>query len=471
MTRPFIKGKFANSGDLADVPATASVGNEFNYYDGIAPDTAKDKSEGGLPQDRQTLNSALQLLSKFAVGLQDGQFTLPTFDSRMTVAPMTGYSSDSVLYYNDVANSSWLILKSTKSNNTDDFTSDPSYIGTSWTQIGIIPYNLSVLATPALQTGQILFGLFKSLPSSSYIWGDNGRQQLNNASTNYSNLVDSIVGGILPYDTITAWDAAYAANPDNAVSFWGYDPDNDIVIAPNIPRGYTMTAAGLSTNLGTVLENAAPNITTDSGAGAEKLYTHTWSNGAVVCTQIGNHGLEGGNVIDVGRFTFDASRSNAAYGRDSTTRVRNDQVQMRVMFYIGAEINPEEANQITAAGVLSDVAALNGITGQGGATPMIDYIVEQATGLSGTNYTKGWYRKWKSGFVEQGAYINAVDTVILIVTMADVDNVLMANVQAIASSSTGRIIAVKDNSTVSKLNVLRNDTGFKWSYEIKGMAA
>lgn len=396
--RPFIKGKFANVADLPDVPATANVGNEFNYYDGIAPATAIDKSEGGLPQDRGTLNSGLQLLSKFAVGIQNGEFTLPTFDTRMTVAPMTGYSTDSILYYNDVANSCWFVLKSTKDNNTDDFTQNPSYIGTSWTQIGIIPYTLGALSNPAFQAGQIMFGLWKSLPSASYVWGDAGRQQLNNASVNYPHLVNAITSGLIPYDTIAAWDAAYAAHPDNAVSFWGYDPANNIIIVPNIPRGYGMTAAGSLANVGTVLQNAAPNITGTISIGTNSISTSgAFTNGGSVGAA---EPFEGNNRPSV--VTMSATNSSAAYGRDSTTRVRNDQIQMRVLFYVGAEVSPQEASQIAAAGVLSDVASLNGLTGQGGATPMSDYVIETATGLTGTGYTDGWYRKYKSGWVEQG---------------------------------------------------------------------
>ncbi len=32
----------------------------------------------------------------------------------------------------------------------------------------------------------------------------------------------------------------------------------------------------------------------------------------------------------------------------------------------------------------------------------MDYVTLSATGLSGTNYTNGWYKKYKSGWVEQG---------------------------------------------------------------------
>lgn len=481
--RPFIKGKFANTADLPDVPATANVGNEFNYYDGIAPATAIDKSEGGLPQDRTTLNSAMQLLSKFAVGIQNGEFTLQTFDTRMTVAPMTGYSIDSILYYNDVANSSWLILKSASDNNTDDFTQNPSYIGTSWLQIGIIPYTLSVLAKPAFQAGQIMFGLWKSLPSASYVWGDAGRQQLNNVSVNYPNLVSAITSGLIPYDTVAAWDAAYAAHPDNAVSFWGYDPANNIIIVPNMPRGYGMTAAGSLANVGTVLQNAAPNIlgTTyigGTGDSPTKIVTYT---GSFTADSSGNaaNGGGSGTTTATRRLKLNASLSNAAYGRDSTTRVRGDQIQMRVLFYVGAEVSPQEANQITAAGVLADVAALNGLTGQGGATPMSDYVIETATGLTGTGYTDGWYRKYKSGWVEQGgetlcdsSSTGVTTTVTLPVSMinstysrmiSNNSNNVGQRTQTIGSATTTTISIVAYQSTGTENRLL--------GWKVEGMAA
>ena len=47
----------------------------------------------------------------------------------------------------------------------------------------------------SLSAGMSLFGLYEELPSAAYVWGDAGKQELNNASTNYSNLVDNITGG------------------------------------------------------------------------------------------------------------------------------------------------------------------------------------------------------------------------------------------------------------------------------------
>lgn len=54
----------------------------------------------------------------------------------------------------------------------------------------------------------------------------------------------------------------------------------------------------------------------------------------------------------------------------------------------------------------------------------IDYVTEYASGLTGTNYTNGWYRKYKSGWIEQGGLLNPNAgttniTVPLIIEMAD----------------------------------------------------
>ncbi|MCL2758147.1 MAG: hypothetical protein FWE64_02380 [Alphaproteobacteria bacterium] len=47
-----------------------------------------------------------------------------------------------------------------------------------------------------------------------------------------------------------------------------------------------------------------------------------------------------------------------------------------------------------------DFAALAALVAQMAGA---DYVVESANGLSGPGYTSGWYRKYKSGWVEQGA--------------------------------------------------------------------
>ncbi len=319
----------------------------------------------------------------------------------------------------------------------------------------------------SLSAGQILFGLYDELPSAAYVWGDAGKQELNSASTNYSSLVGAITGGLIPSGTIAAWDAAYAANPDNAVPFWGYDAEADKVVVPNIPRGYAMTAAGSLANVGTVLQNAAPNIT---GAGTvAQREPHPGSGAFYGATGVAGGYANGG--YGIWTMQFDASRVSTSYGRDSTTRVRNDQIQMRVLFYVGAEVSPQEASQIAAAGVLSDVAALNGsftvlngLTGAGTATPMSDYVIETATGLTGTGYTDGWYRKYKSGWVEQGG--RGKNTITLPVEMASSTYYCLATRLSSAADSYCSIVELSATQISVKIT-----TGTAAFWEVKGMAA
>lgn len=55
--------------------------------------------------------------------------------------------------------------------------------------------------------------------------------------------------------------------------------------------------------------------------------------------------------------------------------------------------------------------------------PVGDVVVESASGLTDTNYIDGWYRKYASGWVEQGgkspALSGGLKTIVLPVPMAD----------------------------------------------------
>ncbi len=93
-------------------------------------------------------------------------------------------------------------------------------------------------------------------------------------------------------------------------------------------------------------------------------------------------------------------------------------------------------------------------------TGMIDYVIESQTPSAENNYT--WYRKYKSGWVEQGGEFTPITsssntwknfTVTLPVEMANSHYCVMANDTGIGSAgSTGTII--EDCTT----------TSFKWSY-------
>lgn len=75
----------------------------------------------------------------------------------------------------------------------------------------------------------------------------------------------------------------------------------------------------------------------------------------------------------------------------------------------------------------------------------IDYVIE-----SGSN-SVGWYRKWKSGWVEQGGYINNLGTATVSITLP----VTMANsnynisLSSYNSTQTGYLIWVRDVPTTT----------------------
>jgi hypothetical protein len=71
----------------------------------------------------------------------------------------------------------------------------------------------------------------------------------------------------------------------------------------------------------------------------------------------------------------------------------------------------EEGTLITAELLNSFVAKADGNLGNvalpvNGGARGVDYVVEYETAISGSNtLTQGWYRKWKSGWVEQGGFV------------------------------------------------------------------
>jgi hypothetical protein len=111
-----------------------------------------------------------------------------------------------------------------------------------------------------------------------------------------------------------------------------------------------------------------------------------------------------------------------------------------------------------------------------------DYVVESATGLTGTNYTNGWYRKYKSGWVEQGfrATANRVD-ITLPIAMTNTDyNKILCSTRKHGGNSSGvlggcyllnatatTIQTIVNNA--SGANLAEND--FYPFVEIKGMFA
>jgi hypothetical protein len=123
----------------------------------------------------------------------------------------------------------------------------------------------------------------------------------------------------------------------------------------------------------------------------------------------------GGNV------PFNASNGNSIYGNSTTVQPNAVRYRAMVQLATGATDTALE----TCTSVLADVATLKGY----------DYVVEFQAPTAQNNYT--WYRKYRSGWVEQGGCINtgpdASYTVALPVAMADTNYVIFVSRVSVSS--------------------------------------
>ena len=147
LTQPTLLLKpFAESGDKNSIPVTntdTSNPQRADLTNGFPQITSKLPSAGGLPPERKDFNALGYLTTTYDFFYQAGG----TFTFNTTVASaIGGYPLNARLWYTD-NNGASVILRSTKVNNSDNFVTTPSYIGTSWVQ-----------ETPALSWNNIWTG-------------------------------------------------------------------------------------------------------------------------------------------------------------------------------------------------------------------------------------------------------------------------------------------------------------------------
>lgn len=122
---------FANNGDKNTIPASATGTGNASLAEGFPPITQTPIEDGGIPPSRKDFNGILNLATRLQYFLQQGGYF--TFDT--TVATLLGgYPENAVLYYLK-SDGSLHLLKSAKANNTDNFITTPSVIGTSWIDV------------------------------------------------------------------------------------------------------------------------------------------------------------------------------------------------------------------------------------------------------------------------------------------------------------------------------------------------
>lgn len=199
---------------------------------------------------------------------------------------------------------------------------------------------------------------------------------------------------------------------------WYYilDTANKQFKLPRTKFGFT----GLRDSVGGYIAPGLPNITgtfTNNGHAGYAAAT-----GAFTSTKNGTHSNEGG-ASDGGVYSLDASRSSSIYGNGDT--VQPPATQMYLYFWVGA-FSQTAAEQ--TAGLNAEMFNAKADRNLLNTTDNVDIVIESQLPTADNGYT--WYRKYKSGWVEQGGQSNntaqnVVYTVTMPVPMSDANYTAM----------------------------------------------
>lgn len=304
----------------------------------------------------------------------------------------------------------------------------------------------------------------------------NGAVECNGAIYNTTDFTGAesignlLAAGKLPYLSLA--DYATALATDGSVGVFGWDGGNTTAFrVPSLNDIFVET--GKAAQLGNFIPAGAPNITgkfTVANSSQKGnivstdgcVYADGTTSGAYSSFAGDGNSARGPKVAHI-----DASRSSSTYGNSDTIQPKS--VRYRAMVQL-ATATTDEALE-TCTGVLADVAALK-----------YDYVVDFQAPTSANNYT--WYRKYKSGWVEQGGiYDNGSlaesfeTTITMPVMMSNnmYSATATASVDAGSSSYTaGSTVIFTHSTTQLGIAFWRASSGCKTRYlnwQVSGMAA
>lgn len=285
----------------------------------------------------------------------------------------------------------------------------------------------------------------------------NGAVDCNGATYNTTDFTGAqsigqlLANGKVPYVSLSQY--ATLLSTQGSCGVFGWDGGNTTEFrVPSLNDIFVET--GTAAQIGDYLPAGLPNITakvqftgdTNAVAGGGAAYTTADSR----YHDIGG----GGGVYSASSVLIDASEQNAIY--DNSDTVQPNTVRYRAMVQLATSASDEALE--TCTGVLADVAALK-----------YDYVVDSQAPTAANNYT--WYRKYKSGWVEQGGIKDVnTTTVNFPVTMANTDYwyIVKGNYDnASGSYSSSHDYVTTKNTT----NFVLSTGGTTACWEVRGVAA
>ena len=250
---------------------------------------------------------------------------------------------------------------------------------------------------------------------------------------------------------------------------WYYilDTTNQRFKLPRNKYGFT----GFRDNVGNYVAPGLPNITGQvTNVFAE---TNAVGTGSLSLTNNYSQGNWSGSTINRGWYlNLDASDSNPIYGNSDT--VQPPSVQIYLYFFVGNTIE-----EVTTINIGQLTESLNGKAdiSLNNVPTNYDYVVESKLP---TIDDPTWYRKYKSGWVEQGGYISYRTSGYVQITLlkpyTDEYYSLSGGCQTPDTSfpNNGFSVAFKDKTNTSFYTALNDDAYLNsgaWTWEAKGQGA
>jgi hypothetical protein len=210
--------------------------------------------------------------------------------------------------------------------------------------------------------------------------------------------------------------------------------------------------AGLPNITGTLLHNRGDSLGLGSFVASGAFSTTSYASG----TKDVNTGASNQNS----EVSFNASNSSSVYGNSNT--VQPKATQMYLYFYVG---NFERDAIEQTAGITSEQLNNKADVNLGNIPENYDYVVASQEPTSANGYT--WYRKYKSGWVEQGGETtSATSTVALPIEMADTNYHIQATPNGTGGTSYYASFGVRTSTTT--VTIYGNSVGSWW--QVSGMA-
>ena len=174
---------------------------------------------------------------------------------------------------------------------------------------------------------------------------------------------------------------------------WYYilDTTNQRFKLPRTKWGFT----GLRDSVGKYIPESLPNITGQITSDRFGVYGSKSSSGAFSVTDGGIYGAASNTDEHHMKVSFSAHNSNTTYQDGAPVQERA--TQMYLYFYVG---NFTQSAIEQTAGITAETLNGKADTDLGNIPANYDYVVEKQDPTSANGYT--WYRKYKSGWVEQG---------------------------------------------------------------------